>query len=783
MAESFDLVTPAPEETGAESTDPIAALMSDPDALESIGAARQAVTMGAPPPPGMAPGMPPQGMSLPGIPSLAPAPDAPGQAGAYGQAPQVDIESLIQALTGMFQSQGGGPQERPEPERAPLSLTWEQKQRLAKQIRHYYDEAMRGATEREDLRAYRYRRYIADPSLRNGLQPWPDAPRLFLPMTRSTIEALKTNLGAELFESMDKIACDAIGKTDEEAAKRARKFFRWWLEDIVNIRLLNSDLMIDAMIDALSVVKVYPHKNVYPALHEDAVFFDVETKMEAVDQGALLIPPDATGLSFPEARYLGHRLWEHPDTLREMEERGFEIPKMEALTLQSAVNERDWTEDERRWLEYERMGIDPTPDYPEPEIEIVEFYCLFALEENKQREFVVVHWMPNVRGMRGAEGEHGLIMRVVRLEDAIPQAGFSKPTWPFFPIRLWPQPRQLYGMDVPTRLESMQDILNRQAEQMLHDGDISVLPFYFYNAALTGELPDLTQIKPGAGVPIDNSGQVYFPPRQSNNRHYAEQMQFANLWAEKDSGVTSFTQGRSPDQPNAPRTLGGQQLLMDQSNRSFNEQTQLLADQWRPALTMAFSVWQSRLPPSVKIPMPDLDGIEERLLDGSQAPLVMQEIKHSDLSGLFDIRVRVDPEAFLKQQRQLQLAQALDQILAPIWPLGRRELWKQLWELMKLKEFDKLWPESVAVMQTQILIMQAQIQLVTLEGQLMQMQQAQALAEVQALLQASGVGTEENGTQPAAQGQAGGQPPSGPPQVPQAIQATGNMQPQNMGAL
>lgn len=778
MAESFELVTPAPDQGGVDPNDPqtadgylgIGALADLPQALAGLPMPPAPMQGTANPMmPAANPMMPPASPMMPA--DVSPMAAAPGQ----GQDFEAMMQLLAQGQFGLY----GQPSHPQDPEREPLNLSWEQKQRLAKLLRHYYDEGMRGHDERESDRAYRYRRYLADPSLRNGLQPWPDAPRLFLPMTRSTIEALKTNLGAELFETMDKITCDAIGKDDEEAAKRAQKFFRWWLEDIVNIRLLNSDLMIDAMLDALSVVKVYPHKNTYPALHPDAVYFDTECRMEAVDQGCLLIPPDATGLQFPESRYLGHRLWVHPDTLKEMESRGFEVPNLESLLAYSAVSERDWTEDEKKWIEFERMGVDPQPDYPEPEIEVVEFYVLFALKEHESREFFVVHWMPRVRGLRGVEGEHGLIMRVVKLEDAIPQAGFNKPTWPFFPIRLWPQPRQLFGMDVPTRLESMQDVLNRQAEQMLHDGDISVLPFYFYNAALTGELPDLTQIKPGAGVPIDNSGQVYFPPRASNNRHYAEQMQFASLWAEKDSGVTAFTQGRSPDQPNAPRTLGGQQLLMDQSNRSFNEQTQLLADQWRPALTMAFSVWQSRLPESIRIPMPDLDGIEERLLDGTTAPLVMQEIKHSDLSGLFDIRVRVDPEAFLKQQRQLQLATSLDQILAPIWPLGRRELWKQLWQLMKLKDFDKLWPEQVAVVQTQILIMQAQIQLVTLEGQLMAIEQAQALAQAQALLGAMGTGTEGNGNQ---QGQAG-QPPTGPPQVPQAIQATGNTQPQNTAGL
>lgn len=679
-------------------------------------------------------------------PSTAPALAEPGRPNGTGAAAQESAFDAFMRVARQLLEAGGESAQSPEaPERRLVAFSPEQRQRLARQLRRHYSEGTDLKTETEQYRQERYRRYLADPSMRDGLQPWPEAPRLFLPMTRSTIESLKTNLSAELFESIDRVVVQGIGKEDVKAARRAEKFFRWWLEDVVSVRRLNSDLMLDALIDSLGVLKVYPHKNVYPPLADDAVYFETECRMEVVDQADLVLPTDATGLNFPECRFLGHRLRTHPDTLMDMRARGFKVPSLKELTREGAVSpdaQNIWTEDERKWIEFERSGIDPQPRYSEPTLEVVEFYVLFAPDLNQPRQFFVVHWMPRVRGEVQGESEDGLIMRVVRLEDAIPQNGFSRPTWPFFDFKLWGQPRQLRGMDVPTRLESMQDILNRQAEQMLQDGDVNIVPFYFYNAALTGELPDLTEVRPGAGIPIDTAGQVFFPPRQSQNRHYAEQMTFAQLWAEKDSNVTAFTQGRATEQPNAPRTLGGQQLLMDAANKVFNEQTALLADQWRPALKMAFAVWQSRLPDSTEIPMPDLAGIEERLLDGTEAPLVMQEVRHDDLSGLFDVRIKVDPEAFLKQQRQLQLATVIGPIIAPIWPLGHRELWKQLWQLMKLEDFDRLWPEQVAVTQTQIAIMQAQLQIAVLSMQLggaAQQVAAQALTEI---LQSLGAETE-----------------------------------------
>lgn len=719
---------------------------------------------------------------------------------AYGTPPEnPSLDGVLSVFRDLIAGSVQGGPRQPKPDRVPVVLNNEQRQRLARQLQRHYQEGADLKGDLEQYRTDRYRRYLADPSLRDGLQPWPNAPRLFLPLVRSTVESLKTNLSAELFESLDKIAITGIGKEDLQGAKRAEIFFRWWLEEVVRIRQLNSDLMLDVLIDSLGILKVYPFKNIYPPLSEDAVYFETECRMEVVDQADLILPNDATGLQFPECRFIGHRLRVHPDMLMDMRERGFKIPDLKELTQENAVSIDDerWTEDEKKWLEFERSGIDPQPRYPDPKVEVVEFYVLFAPQPEEPRQFFIVHWMPRVRGMQHAEDTCGMIMRIARLEDAIPQAGFSKPTWPFFDFKLWGQPRQLRGMDVPTRLESMQDILNRQAEQMLQDGDVNIVPFYFYNAALTGELPDLTEVKPGAGIPIDTAGQVFFPPRQSQNRHYAEQMTFAQLWAERDSNITAFTQGRATEQPHAPRTLGGQQLLMDAANKSFNEQTALLADQWQPALRMAFAVWQSRLPDSIEIPMPDLAGIEERLLDGSEAPLVMQAVRHDDLSGLFDVRIKVDPEAFLKQQRQLQLATVLDPILAPIWPLGRRELWKQLWELMKLEDFDRLWPEHVAVTQTLITIMQAQLQMAVLDMQLggaAHQAAAAALEQILMSLQeaqgvdgASDAGGSASATQPLGAGttRSGGGPNINNmlPQAPQIPPATQIREPANTAGL
>jgi hypothetical protein len=110
----------------------------------------------------------------------------------------------------------------------------------------------------------------------------------------------------------------------------------------------------------------------------------------------------------------------------------------------------------------------------------------------------------------------------------------------------------------------------------------------------------------------------------------------------------------------------------------------------------------------------------------------------------------------------MEMAQLMDQLVAEIWPLGRRQLWKQIWESLHLRDFDSIYPEQVAVILTQIKLLEANLMLATLQGQLMQIQGAVA-----------GVapGAAPGGAPPA------GAPPGNPGPAPGGAVAAGGAQP------
>lgn len=619
---------------------------------------------------------------------------------------------------------------------AVLQLSDREATRLMTQLREHYDEATSGREQNQERRALRYRRYLADVSLRDGLQPWDDAPQLFLPMTRTTIETLCGRFSKQLIGTPDTIELRGIGEEDVQLAWRRQSFHRWQLFTLNDFQQTVDESLMDAALDGLGVVKVYRYAQPFP-MPDGLELLQTIVKYEAVDIGTLLIPPDARGLQYPDARYLGQQLYIIPDdAFPDMRQRGFQVPRSGA-----GIPDESYTPDSREEMELERDSIHPDA-WNEGKVEMVESYEVLTMDDDR-REFVVCHWFPNLTVADDGSAVP-FLARVVKLSDALPQRVFPRPMWPFFDAKLWPQPRQLRGMNVPDRLEGYQDAINRLAEQMLHLGDITILPLVFANIALTGTLPDFTKLRPGTVVPLDNLGpnglQIHQPT--SNNRHFVEQMQVFRTAAEEDTNVTAFTQGRTASQPNQPRTLGGLALLLQQGNEAYNVQVSKLARQYSDMLRFGYALWQAHDVEGLTFAAPHEAEIEQRLFLGQPAGSLLQTatMQTGDLNGIFDLTIKVNPDAHLEQQKYLSLAERLDAILAPIWPTGRRLLWKMVWERLGLQEFDRLYPEFVAQLQVMTQATALVAQLTQVEMQLLALGQPgqEALQTVQQITQASG---------------------------------------------
>lgn len=648
-----------------------------------------------------------------------------------------------------------------------LTLSADQEQRLTRQIQEHRDEALLARADFPIRHAERYRRFLCDPTLRPP-GPWPESARLSLPTVRVVLERLQDETWQALFANMLQVRAVPFGDEDVPGADLASAFLRWTLEQTMPWQQIAADLIFDALLDSVGVAKVSAWVPPWPQPSRDPRrFLRRLSRIDALDVGMLLVAPDAEGLQYPECRFVHQEFFLAEDDLFRMEKVGFDVPAYDQLGDSQRPTER-------KRIEMEREGERVIEFHPES-IPFVESYERFTLEEDTGDEDVIVSWFPDaqVHGTsHNTASNHGRIAGVRRLIDVFPQD--DRPRRPFFPMTFWGQPRQWRGLNVPDRLESMKDMIDRLHEQLINYGEVSMLPFVFVNTFLTGEIPDLRTVRPGATVPIDDISGVQFAPTRSLNRHFAEQIAMMQAAVERDSRVTDFNLGRQGQASNAPRTASATMALLAEARKTYGSLIRRSALQFSALLSFHFRLWQEILPDDTYAqiapynqlyPVPNTPYIEpQRDVPGEQQSSTLWDrlfaprpatdtgrplpemrmalpISREQLSGFYDVRIDVNPE----EQFDRQVLLSLLQVTAPAvqdYPVGMRMMLKQLWTAFDQRGFEAIYPEELALLQTQQRMMAIQVQLATFEGQLRQLDQAEAQQQMQqvqgALAQGSG---------------------------------------------
>lgn len=609
-----------------------------------------------------------------------------------------------------------------------VRLTAAQLNDLRVQIETNRNDALEARGDWPSRHAERYRRYLADPSLRPP-GPWPDAPRLFIAVTRYVMERLHAELWQTLFGVEDNIRLVPFGEEDVEHAELAQRFMRWSLRKLIAWSQISATALFDALLDSAGVAKIVAYTPPWTLPDTARRFFPRTVRVDPLDQSTMLIPPDAEGFQYPEARYIGQEFYLREDDLIRMRRQGYyDIPDPDEWMPS------DQTPTERQRAEIEREGLSPRPFHPDTYLFVESYERAVIDTRSGEEEDLIVSWFPDAQAGDGTTTRPSRIVRVRRLLEVYPQD--DRPRRPFFPITIWPQPRQWRGMNVPDRLESMQDLINRLHEQMVNYGDVSMLPYIFANVFLTGDLPDLRQVRPGSTVPIEDTNGVQFAPVRSLNRHFMEQIQMAFSNIERDTAVTDFNLGRQSDRPNAPRTASATMALLQESRRTFGMIARHAAGQFGDLLTFYNRLWQEILPPAFIAPLRRVSDIQEddtrdlfgRLFGGDVTNRhVAMHVVRQQLQGMFDAEVDINPEAPYERQTLLSLAQLIMPSTAN-YAMGQRELLKRVWEAYEQHGFEQIWPESVANIQTQTQILAQQVQLETLRAQLAQFAQLQQQA-------------------------------------------------------
>lgn len=624
-----------------------------------------------------------------------------------------------------------------------LPLTPRRQAALMEQVRAHYDEGMTARGDWPTRHEKRYRRYLADRQLR-GRGPWLNAPRIFTPDTQNVVEKIWSQLWTGVFPRFEALDMDPFDEAALPHLATALATERWALRYLINdadqggFAHISRMAIFDSLLDSAGYLKVYPWRQPWRDARPERLI-----RMDNVDEGMLTIPPGATGLQYPEAAYVGQDVYVRWDDLRRMQREGYTIPKKDEFAAEpKALTERQRAEQERDG----RVAEHDSDQYL-----VNEMYCRFAVEhEDDEEDEVIVSWYPHA-------GDTQQFGRAILLKDRFPY--LDRPHRPFFPIVIWQQPRQLRGLNAVDKIEQMQDLVNRLTEQMVAYGDITLSPMFVYNAMLTGDIPDLTQVMPGQGVPVNDLSGVQFVPRPSLNRHFLEQLTEHRIGIERTTSVSDATQGIGPTRPNAPRTASGTAMLQQASRQAFSILVGLLAYQFQAPLQFHWQLMQHYAPPGLRVPLtrvaspqgqgpsappgvpsgigsdaqalalPGLPGQggtappapasgllafpgqqaeaqAEDLLNPEEAFLIAKDVSRDDLQGTFLVKLKVNPDLPFDRQVLTQLGQTLYPVLAQKYPLGARLLLKRIWEINNQSGFDTLYPPSIALLETQALFTQ-----------------------------------------------------------------------------
>src|SRR6266850_1125534 len=302
---------------------------------------------------------------------------------------------------------------------------------LTEQVIKHRDEALTSRGEFDLRHADRYRRYLADPTLRPP-GPWPEAARLFVPNTRNVLEKLHSEMWSSLFGNMHQIQVTPFGDEDVSKTDVATRFIRWSLGKPLSIAnaggfaQVSADLLFDALLDSVGVAKITQWTPPWRPPSEDARrFLKRLVRIDALDLGMLLVAADAEGLQFPQCRFVAQEFFLTPDDLLRMERAGFDIPDYDELGYSQQMTERKRVELER--------GGERVVEFKPDSIPFVESYERFVLDEDEgDEEDVIVSWFPDaqVQGTSSnTASNRGRIAGIRKLIEVFPQD--DRPRRPF----------------------------------------------------------------------------------------------------------------------------------------------------------------------------------------------------------------------------------------------------------------------------------------------------------------------------------------------------------------
>ena len=487
----------------------------------------------------------------------------------------------------------------PQPPCTQLKLTDAEKTRLKSQITDdYQDDSADFDNRNKALRRwYRLWRNAMDT---NGF-PNQESSNFSIPLCLWIIKAILAKELDALLGEESEIVVTPIGKSDSTRQEKVKKWLNWRIKNSLKLYTPFYDYLLQKRIFGTTLgylrweTKTRMVKKMVAEPQPDLPVEDVDPMTQLpmvrmVPQEPIMAPKEVEVIDYdgPELTVENLEDWIFPANAKNLEcDHFIRILKMttdemldwaEAGKLDKKVleNEEIWkklrhlaetghpdqniTGTEREITEEKKAqeGLPSVPTGREEEILVHNWVGKFRLgvKDNgtggdKRTTEIVVFWQPDLHEILGA----------CRLIDIFPDG-----RRPFIISQATRDVNKIWGIGDCEMLEPINNEMDALHQLAMDAGAGSIGPVVFYNPA-SGYNPQSHKIEPWTAIPstdpngikVVNLGQIQLGP-------YVLLMNQLMSFAERLSAITDPQLGRQSSQPNAPRTLGQQQILQGESN-------------------------------------------------------------------------------------------------------------------------------------------------------------------------------------------------------------------------
>ena len=597
----------------------------------------------------------------------------------------------------------------------PIKLSESATKRLADRIREMIEEAEEFHSDWEDLHEEYMNMYLCVPKSEVKTYPWPNSSNLFLPLTRVITDGILAQEHDAMFANDPTVKVASIAGHGLDSSEALSQFYGEYVyKNVIPLKTIAADHMFDNTVDGTAVMRPrwsrdrrlertmsvsyeprtrrietelmgvkaiaeVPDEPQAVSIEEVREVSEERPYVDCCDLSRIMVAPDTHGsMQWPYCRWYyqeSELTWEDLQARRRVGYDGIDDE------LRAAMSNRDIGDVER--AELAAQGL--TESQATKTAKVLEIYMRWPLPTSySDRNGKTVEQAEDAEDAYHEEIAVTYLVDTHKISRIVPLSRISPSgNRPHILNRYSRLPRFFYGLGIPAKMRHLQAMMNSSFNQMMDYGTLQNIPFYFYEPATTGLMPDIAGIRPGSGIPVLNARGINIPRLQGDTQFWQSVGQIGQAWAERDGNINDYNLGRAPSTPNAPRTARGQSMMLQQNNIGFGRLISMHSEPFVEMFRAVDSLYVQNAP----------EELVYKVTDKASGRFSNGRITRRDLQQEKEFQFILSPNRQAEQQLNQQIFQIMTAIpMIQQNPMAVRELARQMYEGLGKQNFQKIWP-------------------------------------------------------------------------------------------